>query len=184
MVAAKDRCSNVSPLWSQHRKNFLVRMSEILVPFSSLQIPLPLEGRQNALGIVVAKGCRTAHMFANCPNGCWTSVFQETHPWLSRTSDFSRTIKPGQLRRNSACAKGASREILAMCARNFCQIDPKNDAHFLNLLQMSKFWPPPLDKIGVKIAVNPELLQWADLPPPPSIVLCCGAAQGRIIAVV
>ena len=36
----------------------------MLVQFCSLQIPAPLEGRQNALGIVVTKGCRTAHMFA------------------------------------------------------------------------------------------------------------------------
>ena len=59
---------------------------------------------------------------------------------------------------------------------------PKNDAHFLNLLKMSILWPLPFDKIGLKIAVHAELLQWADFPHP-SIVLCCGAAQGRIVAV-
>ena len=72
LVAEKDRCSNVSPLWGQRtdRKSFLARISEMLVYFFlSLQIPAPVESRQNALGIVVTKGCRTAHMFANCPNG-------------------------------------------------------------------------------------------------------------------
>ena len=36
-----------------------------------------------------------------------------------------------------------------------------------------------------EISVQAELLQWADLPSPPlpSIVVCCGAAQGRIVAV-
>ena len=72
--------------------------------------------------------------------------------------EFLRHLQARCLRRNSASAKGASGESLAIYAKIFSQIDPKNDAsHVISkYAQNAKLCPRLLLENSIKMGGEPQ----------------------------